>query len=95
MTKRNAPETPDPLRIREPSAIPGLLYEHRSGPVCVRIWGPRKGWRWKRVEYFRYIRSTRRAGQWIKVFPDRESDQRYLLGCVKAATAWLKEQDAP
>ena len=95
MSKKSNAYAADPLRLREPSAIAALLFEFQSGPVHARIWGPRKGWRWKSIEYYRYVRSTRKPGSWVRVLPDRAADQLHLLRCVKATTDWLKEFDKP
>ena len=85
---------PDPLRIKEPSAVSIPLFKCRYGPVRAEIHGPPKGWKWKVIKYYRLVQSTRgQAGKWIRVDPDRPADQKNLLRCVKAVVDWLDENE--
>jgi hypothetical protein len=67
-----------------------LLFEHDDGPVHVRVYGPRRGFRWRSVEYFRWRISPQHPGTWDKITWFRENDQPHLEKCVKAVRAWLK-----
>ena len=38
---------------------PTLLFKHKEGTVTVTIYGPPIGFRWTRVEYFRWVQNTK------------------------------------
>jgi hypothetical protein len=78
---------------------PQLLFKYKHGTVTATIYGPPMGFQWTRVEYLRWIVSTKELGKWEKCFPDREVDQLHLQQCVRAVRQWFKERilatDAP
>ena len=77
------------------NTIPGkpeLLFKHKEGPVNVTVHGPRTGFLWTTVNYFRWVQSTKEPGQWEKRNPDREQDQVHLEKCVKAVRKWFQER---
>lgn len=80
------------LRPKEPSACVQVLFEHRSGPVVARVWGTPKGFKWRRVEYFRYAPSPRNPGTWLRLAADREHDQKHVAVCARAVVSWLAAQ---
>lgn len=73
------------------SGKPELLFKHKEGTVNVTVVGPTIGFLWTRIEYFRWVKSTKEPDQWEKRFPDRETDQANLEKCVKAVRAWFRE----
>lgn len=75
-------------------AKPQLLFQFKKGGVTVEVHGPRIGWRWREIRYFRWMKSTEEPGQWKKVLPNRDCDQLHLEHCVKAVRAWLKEEES-
>jgi hypothetical protein len=72
---------------------PELLFKVTRGTVTATVFGPRIGFQWVSVEYFRWIISTKEPGRWERRPPDREVDQAHLEQCVKAVRAWLKQRD--
>lgn len=72
-----------------------LLFKHKEGTVTVTVYGPRIGFLWTDVQYFRWVPSTKEPGQWEKRQPNREVDQEHLEKCVKAVRAWLKKRGHP
>lgn len=70
-----------------------LLSKIKHGSVTAEIWGPRIGWRWRNVTYYRWTRSTKVPGKWERVFPARAHDQPYLQKCVKSVCEWLEQED--
>lgn len=82
---------------RKPLDEPGpiLLFRHKEGTVTATIHGPRIGFEWTRVEYFRWEMSTKQPGKWEKRAPTREVDQLHLERCVKAVRAWFRQRNAP
>ena len=72
---------------------PTLLFKHNEGTVTVTVYGPPIGFRWTRVEYFRWVQSTKVPGTWEKRLPDREADQIHLERCVKRVRKWFDERD--
>lgn len=72
---------------------PTLLFKHKESSVNVTIYGPPIGFRWTRVEYFRWVQSTKEPGQWEKRPPDRETDQVHLEHCVKLVRKWFQQRD--
>ena len=71
-----------------------LLFKHTDGPVTVTVYGPRIGFQWRKVEYFRWVRSTKEPGAWERRLPDRAVDQLHLERCVKAVRKWLKQENS-
>jgi len=71
---------------------PELLFKYKAGTVNVTIYGPRVGFLWTRVEYFRWVMSTRTPGKWARRPPCREVDQPHLEKCVKAVRLWFRER---
>ena len=82
-------------RKRTDGSKPELLFKHKSGGVQVTVFGPRIGWGWNQIDYFRWTRSTREPGKWEKRLPDRRDDQPHLLACVRAVIKWQKQYYAP
>ena len=74
------------------SGKPELLFQHKEGTVNVTVYGPRIGFLWTKVTYFRWVRSTREAGKWEQQLPDREQDQIHLEKCVRAVRKWFKDR---
>ena len=70
------------------------LFSCRYGSVEARIAGPRLGFRWRQIEYFRWERSHKPDAAWIKSPADRECDQNDLLRCVRAVLEWLKQDSS-
>jgi hypothetical protein len=73
---------------------PELLFKVTHGTVTATVYGPRIGFQWVSVEYFRWMLSTKVPGKWERRAPDREVDQLHLEQCVKAVRAWLKQRDS-
>ena len=71
---------------------PELLFKTKHGTVTAPIYGPTIGFLWTKVDYFRWVQSTRDAGKWEKRQPDRETDQIHLEKCVKDVRGWFKQQ---
>ena len=74
------------------SGKPELLFKCKHGTVTVTVVGPTIGFKWTRIEYFRWVQSTKEAGKWEKRLPDREADQLHLERCVKDVRDWLKQR---
>ena len=72
---------------------PELLFKPKEGTVTVTVYGPRIGFQWTRVDYFRWVISTKEAGQWERRPADREVDQQHLEKCVKVVRAWFRERE--
>ena len=72
---------------------PILLFKHKEGTVTATIRGPRIGFQWTIVEYFRWQISTKEPGVWEKLAPTRECDQIHLERCVKAVRKWFRERN--
>jgi len=75
------------------SGKPVLLFKTKHGSVQATIYGPTIGFLWTKVDYYRYVKSTREPDKWEKRLPDRESDQRSLEQCVKDVRAWFKQRE--
>ena len=75
--------------------LPELLFKIKKGTVTAEIHGPRLGWKWRTIHYYRWKKCTKEAKDWLKVTPDRAVDQAHLAQCVKAVRAWLKQDEAP
>ena len=60
--------------------------------MTVTVYGPRIGWGWTRIIYFRWVQSSTEPGKFEQRPPDREQDQQDLEKCVKAVRAWFPEQ---
>lgn len=82
---------PKTKRTQEPM----LLFRVRRGTVTAEVRGPRIGWSWRVIRYYRWQVSTREPGVWEQLPPDRAVDQIYLGQCVKAVRGWLKEDERP
>lgn len=65
-----------------------LLFKHKVGSVNVEVWGPRIGWKWQRVQLFRWEISRRVPGAWDKVHSFRAQDVPAIEKCIKAVKAW-------
>jgi hypothetical protein len=74
------------------SGKPELLFKAKHGTVTATVYGPVAGFQWTRVDYFRWVQSTKEAGKWEKRFPDRETDQLHLERCVKDVRGWFKRR---
>ena len=72
-----------------------LLFKVKKGTVTAEVHGPRLGWKWRQIRYYRWQRCTRDADGWVKLSPNRSVDQVHLQQCVKAVRAWLKDDEAP
>ena len=72
---------------------PQLLFQVKKGTVTAEIHGPRIGWRWRNVRYYRWQKSTKNPSGWDQLMPNRAVDQPYLEQCVKAVRTWLKQED--
>lgn len=70
------------------------LFHAKWGVVHVEVRGPRLGWRWRSIEFFRYLPSTRRPGGWDQVRDFRPADLPALKKCLNEAIAWCKEDAA-
>ena len=68
-----------------------LLFKHKADAVNAEVWGPRLGWKWQRVEFFRWEISRRVPGEWDKVHSFRWQDVAGLEKCVKAVKEWQAE----
>ena len=73
------------------SGKPVQLFATKHGVVNATIFGPTVGFLWTKVEYFRWVQSTKEAGKWEKRFPDREADQVHLEKCVKEVRGWFRQ----
>ena len=76
------------------SGKPELLFKHKDGTVTVTVYGPRIGFQWTRVEYFRWVKCTKDPSRWERRPPDRETDQIHLEQCVKAVRQWFRARGA-
>jgi len=74
-----------------PNAV--LLFKHTAGTVRVTVYGPPIGWKWTKVNYFRFVLSTKDPKKWERRDPDREVDQPHLEKCVKAVRGFYKERE--
>lgn len=74
-----------------PEAV--LLFKEKFGTVTVTVYGPPIGWKWTKVNYFRWVPSTKDPTKWERRDPDREVDQPHLRKCVMAVEAFYKERD--
>lgn len=70
-----------------------LLYKIKRGTVTAEVHGPRIGWRWRRIKYYRWQKSTRDPKGWDQVSPNRPGDLLHLEQCVKAVRAWLRQEE--
>ncbi len=70
-----------------------LLFKARFGTVQLTIYGPRIGWSWTKVNYFRWVPSTKEPGKFETRPPDRECDQEHLEKAVKAVRAWFRQRE--
>jgi hypothetical protein len=70
-----------------------LLFKFKKGTVTAEIHGPRLGWKWRIVRYYRWQKCSKEAAAWNQVLPDRAVDQPHLEQCVKAVRAWLKQDE--
>ena len=75
------------------SGKPELLFKTKHGTVTATVVGPTIGFLWTRVDYFRWVQSTKEAGKWEKRLPDRETDQLHLERCVKDVRGWFKQRE--
>jgi hypothetical protein len=72
---------------------PELLFKVTHGTVTATVYGPRIGFLWVQVDYFRWMLSTKEPNKWERRAPDREVDQLHLEQCVRAVRAWLRQRD--
>ena len=72
---------------------PQLLFKVTKGTVTVEIRGPRLGWRWRDIQYYRWQKSTKDPAGWDRMPPNRAVDQAHLEQCVQAACHWLRQED--
>ncbi len=70
-----------------------VLFRVKKGSVTAEIRGPRIGWQYRDVQYFRWQKSPKHPTKWIRVDPSRPTDQLHLEQCVKAVRTWLKAED--
>ena len=66
-----------------------VLFCHRDGSVTAEVIGPTEGFRWTKVLYFRFERSTKEAGKWERRTADRERDQIHLSRCNEAVRGYF------
>ena len=69
-----------------------LLFQHKEGPVGVTVYGPRIGFQWTTVTYFRWVPSTKEPGKFERRNTFRENDQVHLEKCVKAVRKWFEKR---
>lgn len=70
--------------------------EHFSeGPIHVEIWGHEIGFTLREARYYRWARSTKEPGKWVKAYGIREGDQRYHEKLVKRVTKWFEDTARP
>jgi hypothetical protein len=72
---------------------PELLFKVTRGTVTATVYGPRIGFQWVQVDYFRRMLSTKEPGKWERRAPDREVDQLHLEQCVKVVRRWLRQRE--
>jgi hypothetical protein len=70
-----------------------LLFKHKVGSVTATVYGPRCGWEWTIISYFRWVPSSTVPGKFEQRPPDRECDQADLEKCVKAVRAWFRKRE--
>lgn len=75
------------------SGKPVLLFKTKHGAVNASVYGPTIGFLWTRVDYFRYVQSTKEPGAWKKTYSFRENDQLNLEKCVKDVRGWFKQRE--
>ena len=76
---------------QSPKAV--LLFKVKDGTVTATVYGPTIGFQWTKVNYHRYVRSTKEPGKWETRFPDRDIDQLHLERCVKDVRSWFKQRE--
>jgi hypothetical protein len=69
-----------------------VLFKTKSGAVHASVTGPRIGFRWTQTNYYRWMPSTKEAGEWQRRTDFREQDQEHLERCVKAVRHWFSER---
>ena len=74
------------------SGKPELLFKIKHGTVTATVYGPTIGFLWTKVDYFRWMQSTKEPGKWERRFPDRETDQIHLEKCVKEVRGFFKQR---
>ena len=75
------------------SAKAQQLFKYKSGVVEAVIIGPKEGYLWKRIQYYRFEFCSKRK-EWVQLPPDRENDQPHLRACVNKVNKWLEEYAA-
>ncbi len=74
------------------SGKPERLFKTTPGTVSATVYGPTIGFLWAKVEYCRYVQSTKEPGKREKRQPNRETDQIHLERCVKEVRAWFRQR---
>ena len=62
-------------QTKESGNRPQLLFKVKKGTVTAEIRGPRIGWRWRDVRYYRWRKSTKTPAGWDQLTPNRAVDQ--------------------
>jgi len=70
-----------------------LLFKVKHGAVTAEVHGPKQGWQWRDIRYYRWQKSPKHPTQWIRVPPSRPTDQQHLEKCVNSVRDWLKAED--
>ena len=80
-------------RMSKPHGV--QLFEARSGPVRAVVIGPRIGFRWRTLKYYRVQSSNKDPGKWVEISSSwRANDNRHLAYCVKAVQRFLDEEES-
>jgi len=69
------------------------LFEFESGSVRAVVRGPKIGFRWRTVKYYRWQRSAKYSNEWFKVTSAwRDKDNPHLAKCVAAVQRFLDDE---
>lgn len=71
------------------------LAHFSEGPIHVDIWGHQSGFTLREANYYRWTRSTKEPGKWVKVYGIREVDQHHHEKLVKRVTKWFEDTATP
>ena len=79
--------------LNTPQAV--KLFETQFGSVRAVVIGPRIGFQWRTLKYYRLQPSTTDAAKWVEISANwRASDNRNLAKCVAAVQRFL-DAEAP
>lgn len=72
---------------------PVKLFEFKSGSVRAVVVGPKIGFRWRTIKYYRWQRSAQNPGEWFETTAAwRDKDNPHLAKCVAAVQQFLEQE---